>query len=129
MKHGLDELLRAKDFVGVDAAINPHHRLAERGKRPGISLAESFRLSQTLRDVFVLRKLLLILWRRHDRHHHRAPFRRLADIHHRHPIGFLIQLFPVRGHLRIIHQEVVLSYIVAKLLTRRGDVLLGFKRC
>ncbi len=73
---GLEELLRTKDFVGVEAAVEPDDRLALRRQRPSLGLAHPLGKRQAPCDVLESVEALMVGRRRENRHQLRPAFRR-----------------------------------------------------
>src|SRR5262249_19752943 len=70
----------------------------------------------------VLGELLVVLRRRDDRRQLGFAFLGLADLDHRHPIRFLVQLAQILDVLRVIDEEIIVADVVAELLLRTGDL-------
>ena len=76
----LHQLLRAEHFRGVQAAVDPHDRLAFRGERARLIVGQPFGQRELPRDLLVARQLLVVFRRGDDRHQLRSPLFGLADV-------------------------------------------------
>ena len=93
---GLDEeSLRIDALGGVQAAIDPHHRLAFGGQRVRLVVGQILGARQALGDLFVPRQVLQIGGRTDNCFDNGAALGRLADLHQLDAIGLLGQLIPV----------------------------------
>ena len=119
---GLDQLLRAEHFGGVQAAVDPDHRLAFLGERARRVVGEALGLRQAARDLLVAIELLEVLGRGDDRHQLIAALGGLADRLDDHAIGFGIELLHVLGELGVVREHVVGADVVAEECLRRGDL-------
>ena len=73
------QLLRAEHFGGVQAAVDPHHRLAVASELPRLFVGEALGEREPLGDVLVLLQVLVVLRRGDDRHQLIAALGGLAD--------------------------------------------------
>ncbi len=119
---GLDQLLRAEHLGGVQAAVDPDHRLAFLRQRPRLVVGQALGLRQPPRDLAVTVELLEVLGRGDDRHQLVAALGGLADALHDHAIRLGVQLAHVLRELRVVGQDVVGTNLVAEELLRSGDL-------
>ena len=119
--HHLAELLCADDFGGVESAVDPHDCLAFLRECARLRIGESLRVREARRDVLEAREPLVIRGRRHDGHEMRTAFSRLAHLVEHHAIGLAIQRAPVRGHLPVACEEVVVAEVGAECFHGRRD--------
>ena len=89
---GLHQLLRAEHFGGVQAAVDPHHRLAVARELPRLVVGEALGQREAAGDVLVLLQVLVVLRRGDDRHQLVAAFGGLADALHDHAVGLGVEL-------------------------------------
>lgn len=82
----LDQLLRAEDLGGVEAAVDPDDPLAVARERPRLLGGDPLRASELLGDAPVALPVPEILRARDDRHQLRAPLGGDADGVEVHPV-------------------------------------------
>ena len=92
-------------------------------QRARLVVGQPFGGGQPARDLLVAIELLVVLRRRDDRHQLRAAFGGLADLHHLHPVGLLVELLPVLDELRVGGELIVVADVEAEVLLGRGDGL------
>ena len=117
----LGELLGAEYLGGVEAAVDPDHRLAFAGQRPGLIVGEPLGQRQLPRDVPVAIELLEVLGRADDRHQLVAALGGLADRLDDHAVGFLVDEPHELGELGVVRQDVVGADWMAEERFGRGD--------
>jgi hypothetical protein len=121
---GLDQLIRAEHFGGMETAVEPDDRLAFLRQRLRLRVGEPLALREAHRDLLVPREVLEILGSRDDRSELRPSLGRLAELDDLHPVRLGVRLLPVRHELVVIRQPVVVADIVAEELLRRRHVSL-----
>ncbi|MNN14035.1 hypothetical protein D3C81_1270880 [compost metagenome] len=114
LPHRFDQLMRADGFIGMQATIDPHHRLASRGQctRRRIAVA---RTRQTLGDAAVFLQPRQVGRRRCDQHQLRAPFGRPAKLHQPETVRRSSDAAEVRLGLRVVGEHVVIADIKTKM--------------
>ncbi len=122
---GLDELLGADGFRGVEAAVDPDDCLALFGEGLGLIVGEAFGEGELLADVAVVLEVLHVLGRGDDGHVLMAAFGGEADVDELHAVGFFGELLEVLGFLGVVDELEVVADVVAELLLGGGDVAAG----
>ncbi len=120
----LNQLIGAKHFGCVQAAVNPHNPLPFLGECTGISLAHPFRARETLGNRPIALTIAEILRARDDRHHLRATLGGHANRVEIHPIRLVGEPNPVLVELGIVGKDVVGADIMAEVVLGRGQPLL-----
>jgi hypothetical protein len=121
----LHQLVSAEHLGGVQAAIDPDHRLALLGQRPGLGRVHAFRAGEPGTDLPQPIELRVVRGAGDDHHPLIAPFGGLADRHQLEPVRLGVELPPVLGELRVGGEAVVIADVPAELLLGRGDAALG----
>ena len=116
------QLLRAEHFGGVQAAVDPHDRLAVARELTRLFVGQALGQREPLRDVLVLLQVLVVLRRRDDRHQLIAALGGLADALHDHAVGLGVELADELGELGVVRQDVVGADLMAEKRLRRGDL-------
>ena len=117
----LGHRLGAERLGRVQAAVDPHHRLALGGELRGLLGRDAVRVGQSLRDVAVVVELLVIGGRGDDRHQLAALLGRVADVHDLEAVRFLLEFGEVVGVLLVVDEVVIVAEVEAELLLGRGD--------
>jgi hypothetical protein len=129
----LHQLLGAEGLVRMQPAIDPDDGLTITCELPRRGLGQRLsrrRLAerQLLRGASVGLDLRVVGRRRDDGHQHRPVLRRPADLDEMEPVRLLRQLGPVRDHLLVVDEEVVVTDVVSPLLHWRGERRAGERR-
>ena len=125
LPRGLDQLLCAEHFGGVQAAIDPDDGLAFVRQAARFGLGDAFGTREPCTDLAIAILVPQILGRRDDRHDLRAPFFGQPDRIEFHPVRLAREALEVLVELGVIGQLIVGADPVPEELLRRGQPRLG----
>ena len=123
------ELRRAEHLGGVQAAVDPHDRLALGRERVGLIVGQTFRVCEPLRRFLVAREVLQIVRGGDDRHQLGTALGRVPDGVQHHAGGLPRELLPVCEQLGVGRQLVIGAEVEAQGFLGRGNAALGQDRC